>query len=184
MPIIIMIALFAAVLSFPSFGYTMEAFLMVPNVKGESVDQKYAGWIAGIQSFNWGHQIVGSTTLGGSGAGRVQFSPLAIVKMVDGASVKLAQMTATGLRMPEVILEIRSNPQVDAFLKVRLIDVSVINYKVDVPPGQPITNMARPLETVVFQFNKIEWITRTMDGKGIPGPEIKGGYDLSALKAF
>jgi type VI protein secretion system component Hcp len=86
--------------------------------------------------------------------------------------------------MPEVKLEIRTNPQVDAFLKVRLLDVTVVNYKVDVPQGQPLANIPRPLETVVFQYNKIEWTSRSIDPKGTLGPEIKGGYDLLANKAY
>ena len=168
------------VIGISSPAYTMEAFLLVPNAKGESADAKYPGWIASIQSLNWGHQNMISST----GVGKVQFSPLTITKLVDAASVRLAQYTTTGIKLPEVILEIRSNPVSADFLKVRLLDVTVVGYKVDVPQGQALANIPRPLETVVFQFNKIEWTYTLVDPKGGPGPEIKGGYDLLAAKGF
>jgi type VI secretion system secreted protein Hcp len=168
----------------PEDSFAMEVFLHVPNVKGETIDQKYRDWIGGIQSVSWGHQQATVSTSGG-GAGRVQFSPLTIIKAMDSASVPLARMCAMGQVVKEVFLEFRSSAQArEPFMTVRLIDVIVVDYKVAVPQGLPLVNIARPQETVAFQFSKIEWSYRPQDAKGGVGPEIKGGVDVRDGKVF
>ncbi len=75
---------------------TVDGFLELDGVKGESTDAKHKDKIE-IHSFQWGvHSASNMATGGGGGVGKAVFSDFTVTKKVDLASPVLAKFAATG----------------------------------------------------------------------------------------
>ena len=131
-----------------------DAFLKIDGIKGESTDKGHPGEID-IESFSWGvtaPNSVGSAG-GGGGVGKVVFSDLTIVKLVDTASPALFKTAASGNFLPAVQLTCRkAGGTQQEFLTVKMTEVLVSSYK----EGGNRHGGEFPTEEIAFSFAKVE----------------------------
>jgi type VI secretion system secreted protein Hcp len=159
-----------------------DYYLEIDGIKGESTDAKHASAID-IESFSWGvtHKSSGGGG-GGGGAGKVKFHDISVKKPVDAASPKLFLACATGQHLKKAVLYVRKaggNGTQLEYLKVTLTDVLVSSYKV----GSQEPKGPGEVESVSFNFAKIEEQYLPVGANGQPGPPVKAGYDSKANKA-
>ncbi|MCW3055278.1 MAG: hypothetical protein JWN14_4448 [Chthonomonadales bacterium] len=129
-----------------------DAFLKIDGIKGESTDKGHSGEIE-IESFSWGVSAPTSNTGGGAGVGKVVFSDLTIVKVVDTASPALFSTADSGKLLPAVQLTCRkAGEKQQEFLVVKLTDATVSSYR----EGGNRHGGEFPTEEIAFSFHKIE----------------------------
>jgi len=157
---------------------TVDAFLKIKGVEGESSDNKFKDQIE-ILSFK--HGIVQPTTstassVGGGTAGRCNHLEFTIVKELDKASPILAQKCCAGAHIPEVMITLcRAGGDKLPFMEYKLTNVVIAAIH---PSG--ISNSDNvPSEDISFNYGKIEWSytqQKRKDGKG--GGNTQGSWNL------
>ncbi|RZA17504.1 MAG: type VI secretion system tube protein Hcp [Lysobacteraceae bacterium] len=86
---------------------SVDAFLKIDGVKGESTDAKHKDEIE-IMSMNWSAHSSGNMgSGGGGGVGKAIFSDFSFTKKVDIASPKLALIAARGEHIKSAKISIR-----------------------------------------------------------------------------
>jgi type VI secretion system secreted protein Hcp len=153
---------------------SVDYYLKIEGVDGESTDDRHKGQID-IQSFSWG--VSNPSTVGpgsaGSGAGKVNFHDISIMKTVDKASPQLFSKAASGEHMKEVVLTGQmSGENPVQFYQIKMSDVIISSFWQATPEGQI------PMESVSFDFAKIEIEYMPMSADGTSGEAIKAGWDL------
>ena len=126
-----------------------DAFLKIDGISGEST----GGTIA-IESFSWGVNAPVSSVGSGAGAGKVTFSDLTVMKLVDSASPALFTAAATGKLLPAVQLTCRKaggGERQQPFLNVQLSEVVISSYK----EGGNRHGAEFPSEEIAFSFEKV-----------------------------
>jgi type VI secretion system secreted protein Hcp len=159
---------------------TVDYFLKIDGVDGESVDAQFPKWIE-IDSWGWGatNNSVGAST--GGGTGKVAMQDLRITAAINAASATLAQYCANGKHIAWVELDCRKagdTPQV--FLKIKLTDVVVSSYQT----GGTAHGELTPIDQIDLNFAKIEYSYGAQDsttGK-VNSLDKKMGYDLRTNK--
>ena len=156
-----------------------DYFLELDGIKGESSDQKHKGTID-IESFSWGLRTKTSgQSGGGGGAGKVSFHDISIKKPVDSSSPKLFLACATGQHIEKAVLYVRkSGGQQVEYLKITLTDVLVSSYNV----GSQEPKGPGEVESVSFNFAKMEQQYVPVNPDGSSGAPVKAGYDVKANK--
>jgi len=153
-----------------------EGFLRIDGIRGDSMDKLHRDWIA-VTAVGWGHQMMGGDTrmaAGGAVAGRPQFQPMTISKLLDSASPMLAQMLAEGRPIPRMTLELVMQPGLSPFAKVDLENALAVSYAVEGAAGP----QTRPTEKISFNFGKIIWTVTSFDLNGQPRGEVRGAWDI------
>jgi type VI secretion system secreted protein Hcp len=113
----------------------------------------------------------------------VDFGPLKVYKYIDKASIPIFVACAVGKHLPKVTLSVVRTGSTDVppfdYFVVVLTDVLVssVNDSTDTTDDQ-----GNLLETVSFDFAKIQWTYRPTEPNGAPGTPVKGGYDLKLNK--
>jgi len=129
---------------------SLDIFLKVDGVPGESHDRAHADEID-VVSFTWGASNAGgSSTGGGGGAGKVQTDALDIVKRIDKASPKLFLSCASGQHIKQCILAARGTGASSDFMSVKLFDCVIASL---IDSGSHDAGTAQ--ETVGIGFAKI-----------------------------
>jgi type VI secretion system Hcp family effector len=106
-----------------------------------------------VHAFAWGVKQTGTTSTGGSAAGRADFSDLTITKKIDASSPTLMLKCANGAHIKEVTLDVyQEGSSRTPLARYRLFDVLVSSYK----PSDAGYADGIPLEEVSFNFSKIE----------------------------
>ena len=128
----------------------IDAYLQIPEVKGESVARP--GWIE-ISSFQWGVGRGVSSPTGGS-AGRESSAPsvseIVVTKVTDKASPLLSQCAAKGCHYPKATLMVRkAGGTQQEYLQYVLTNVWVSAYHAS-------SGGDRPTESLTLNFAKIE----------------------------
>ncbi len=86
---------------------SIDAFLKLDSIKGESLDKDYKEQIEVI-SWGWGMTNSSSATFGtGSGTGKVHIGELVIVKRTDSSTASLITSVTTGKHIKEGTLVLR-----------------------------------------------------------------------------
>jgi len=159
-----------------------DFFLKLGDIKGESLDDKHKGEIQ-VTSFSWGaSQPASSGSVGGgAGVGKVQFSEFHITKVLDSSSPKLMLACASGAHFPEALLTCRKagGSQVE-YAKIKLEGVVVSRHEVE--GGHSELKDALPLETISFNYSKINFNYTAQDSSGNPGANTMTGWDLQTNK--
>jgi len=154
-----------------------DFFLKLGDIKGESQDDKHKGEIQVI-SWQWAaSQPSGSGAVGaGAGVGKVQFSEIHVTKLLDAASPKLMLACASGSSFSEVTLTCRKagGSQVE-YMKLKLEGVAISKY--EVAAGDTELKDTLPVETVSFNFSKINFAYTAQDSSGNPGANTMTGWD-------
>ena len=157
---------------------SIDAYLQIEGVKGESADSAHTGWIE-CQSVNYAiHQPKSATasTGGGHTAERAELSDLSISKMVDLASPILAQACAAGKTFPKARLEFMradGDGQPVKYYEIELENVLIGH----VAPG--ITDGTFMHESLGLKFSKVRWRYCQQKIAGGAGGNTAGGWDLA-----
>jgi type VI secretion system secreted protein Hcp len=128
----------------------VDAYLQIPEIKGESHDKP--GTIE-ISSFQWGASRGISSPTGGS-ADRESSAPsvseIVVTKNQDSASPLFSKCAATGCHYPSATLYVRKagGTQME-YLTYQLSNVMVSAYHVS-------SGGDRPMESITLNFTKIE----------------------------
>jgi type VI secretion system secreted protein Hcp len=154
----------------------VDIFLKLDKIKGESVDDKYAGEID-IMQWSWGMTQSGTTHLGpGGGAGKVNVSDLTLTKYVDMSTHELLKACASGKHIASGELIVRKAGSVPLeYMRIEMTDIMVSSYQT----GGSEDGMDRVMETVTLNFAKYNVIYTSQKNDGAPGPKGEAGFDIA-----
>lgn len=165
-------AVFAIGLLTPSASAaSVDYFLKIDGVPGESTDDKHKGWID-IESFSWGASQSSATGGGGGGAGKVSISDFSFTTSASKASPKLFEHVVTGKHIRDVTLQLcvaGEERESQCYLEIMLSDVLVSSYQSQGSSGE------QPTEQISLNFSKIEFKYQPIGSSEAP---VKAGYDL------
>ena len=160
---------------------SVDMFLKIDDIEGESVDDVHAGEID-ILSWSWGMSQSGTTHSGpGGGAGKVQVQDLSFVHYVDKSSANLMKMCCNGKHFEEATLVVRKAGEMP------------LEYMIITMKGGLISSVStggsggedRISENVTLNFSefKTEYVPQMADGSGdasvIVGWNIANNVDAS-----
>ena len=146
----------------------VDIYMTIPGIPGESTALGFGGAIE-VYSFSWGITNPFTQSSSGSGAGKPQFSDVAIVKKFDLASPLLMKALATGSQLTKVVLSfVQASPTLNP--------VTLLTYEFDmayVTSLQNSTSEDLPTEAVSFAYEKVVVTYYEQNKKGGRGkPEI------------
>jgi type VI secretion system secreted protein Hcp len=157
----------------------VNAYLLVDGVTGPSTSK--TGYID-ILSFSFGASNSSTYGVGASGleakAGRVNFSDLTIMKVLDKTSPILAQHCWSGDILKKVVL-LYDKPVGDAqadYFRIYLEDGLITSV-------QNSGSNENPTESVSFAFQKVEVAYKAENDDGTLAGAVPKGFDLSTLKS-
>lgn len=158
---------------------TVDYFLKIDGVDGESTDDKHKGEIE-ISSWSFGETNSGSfNSGGGGGSGKVVLQDFQFVKKVDKSSAKLFTAGATGEHLKTATLTCRkAGKDQQEFLKIILSPVLVSSFQTGGSVGADMI----PMDEVSLNFGKIEFKYKEQKPDGTLGGEIIGGWDVTTNK--
>ena len=154
----------------------VDIFLPLDKIKGESVDDKFAGEIDVLQ-WSWGMSQSGTTHLGpGGGAGKVNVRDMTLTKYVDMATHELLKACASGTHIANGFLVVRKAGNVPLeYFRIDMTDIMVSSYET----GGSGDGQDRIMETVSLNFAKYEVTYSSQKADGSKGPEGKAGFDIA-----
>jgi type VI secretion system secreted protein Hcp len=157
----------------------VNAYLFVDGVTGPSTSK--TGFID-ILSFSFGASNTSTYGVGASGkeakAGRVDFSNLSIMKVLDATSPLLNQHCWSGDILDKVYI-LYDKPVGDAqadYFRIYLQDALITSVQVS-------GSSENPTESISFAFQKVEVAYKPENDDGTLGGSIAKGMDLSALSS-
>jgi type VI secretion system secreted protein Hcp len=158
---------------------TVDYFLKLDGIKGESTDSKHKGEID-IESFSWGATQSGTHSAGGGGgAGKVQMQDFHFVMKVNTASPKLMEACATGEHIKSATLICRkAGKDQQEFLKWTFSDLLISSYQTGGSSGHDVI----PLDQISLNYSKVEVEYKAQKADGTLDGPVKAGYDLKANK--
>jgi type VI secretion system secreted protein Hcp len=153
----------------------VDYFLKIDGIEGESEDAKHGKEIE-ILSWSWGEHQQGSMGHGtGGGAGKVSMQDFSFTMKCCKASPKLFLACANGEHIKSAILTCRkAGKEQQEFLKWTFSDLLVSSYSTGGSGGADII----PVDSIAFNFTKIETAYKVQKPDGTLGEEFKAGYDL------
>lgn len=156
-----------------------DYYLKVDGAPGESMDEKHKDEIE-ILSFGFGASQTGSAAYGkGLGAGKVSMQDFSFVMKSNKAGPKLFVKCATGEGIPKAVLCCRkAGKEQQDYLKYTFTDLIISSYNEGGAGGSdPI-----PIQSVSFNFSKMEMEYKEQNADGSLGGVTKGSFDLKANK--
>ncbi len=173
-----------------------DYFLRIPEIPGESTDDKHKGEID-IESFSWGLSHSGSAAHGGGGlgAGKATFQDFHFTAPLSKASPLLFLACASGTHMKEAVLTARkAGDKQQDFYRVTLTECLVSSFEQgaggaappepELPPGpaQPSAAVSsggdRPIDQFSLNFVQIKLEYRPQNPDGSLGGAISAGWDV------
>lgn len=155
-----------------------DYFLKIDGIAGESTDSKHKGEID-VQSWSWGESQSGSSGGGGGGAGKVQMQDLHVSTNMSKASPQLMLACASGQHLKSAVLTGRRGGKASLeFLTFSLSDVLVSTYQTGGTEAEP------PVDSVSFNFAKIQIEYKQVQQGGKLGASAKAGWDVKQNKQF
>jgi type VI secretion system secreted protein Hcp len=161
---------------------TVDYFLKFDGIKGESTDAKHKDEID-IESWSWGatNARPASPRTGGAGSGKVAMQDFHFVMKLNTASPALLKACATGQHIKLATLTSRkAGKGQQEYLTFKFHDVLVSSYQTGGSEGSDIV----PLDSVSFNFAKIEVEYKPQKPDGSLGTGVFFKYDLKSNKAF
>lgn len=157
---------------------SVDYFLKIDTIDGESTDAKHKGEID-VQSWSWGETNAGSfVTMGGGGAGKVVMQDFHFTMVTSKASPKLMLACATGQHITKAVLVCRkAGTEQQEFLKITFSDLLISSYQTGGSQGSVI-----PTDQVSFNFTKIEFEYKEQKPDGSLGGAVTTGYNLKENK--
>lgn len=153
---------------------TVDYFLKVDGIPGESVDAKHKGEID-VLAFSWGVSHAG-TSGSGRAASKALFEDLLVVARTSKASPLLWLACAEGAHIKSAVLTCRRAGKAPVeFLQILLTEVVVSSYEID-GDEEP------PLDQIALAYAKIETRYTPVGPTGKAQPPVKAVWDLKAGK--
>jgi len=152
----------------------VDYFLKIDTVDGEAEDAKHGKEIE-VLSWSWGETQVGSMGHGtGGGAGKVSMQDFHFTMTSCKASPKLMLACATGEHFKSAVLTCRkAGKEQQEYLKYTFSDLLISSYQTGGSQGNVV-----PVDSISFNFTKIETAYKVQKPDGTLGDEFKAGYDL------
>ncbi|SRR5712692_1040497 len=160
-----------------------DYFLKFDGIDGESTDFKHKLEID-LVSWSWGETHTGSAAATGAGlaGGRVSIQDFHFVSGLTKASPKLLLACASGQRIPSALLTGRRNtsPGSNREGQFEFLFVKFTNVLVSSVQEVADTNAERPVESVSFNFSKIDLTYKEQKVDGTLGSTVQFAWDLTA----
>lgn len=156
-----------------------DYFLKIEGIEGESQASSREGQIE-ILSWSWGETDPGVEQViagvGRANAGQPEFTDIFVQAYLSKASPKLMEAVATGKLIPSVVLTgLRSGADGSQheYLEITLTNVQVTAYQTGGSQSEPL-----PIDSLSFNYEKIEYEYTPQNADGTAGSPVKAGYDL------
>jgi len=153
---------------------TVDMFLKLDDIKGESHDEKHKDSID-VLAWSWGMSNGASLgSGGGGGSGKVNMQDISITKHVDSSSNALMMDCATGRHVKVASLTVRkAGGKALEYIKLKFEDVLISSVHTGGSHGETALT-----ENVTLAFAKVsfEYTPQKEDGSG--GAGMKFGYDI------
>lgn len=173
----------------------MAIYMKIDGIDGDVSAKGYEKWIE-VQAMNFGVNR-SINTAPGKNSDRESTKPsvgeIIVSKLADKSSPHLFSASCAGAAKKEVKIHFcktghSKEGEVKPYLEYTLNDVLVSNYKIkaaDITQTAGATSGANevPVETVNFNFNKIEMKHTEHDGKNNAGTPVTTSYDLATAAA-
>lgn len=141
---------------------SVDQFMKVGALKGESKDHKYKEWID-VLAWSWGASNSGSAHVGGgAGAGKCNVQDVSFTKYIDSATTDLLLATMNGKHFPDASLIVRKAGEKPVeYLKVTMTDVLITSLSTGGSGGED-----RLTENCTLNFAKVkvEYTPQKQDG--------------------
>jgi type VI secretion system secreted protein Hcp len=153
-------------------------FLKLPDIKGESQDDKHKDEID-ILAWSWGVSQSGTMhTGGGGGSGKASFQDLSVTKWVDQSSPKLLSAVSTGKHIKEALLTVRKAGEKPLeYLKITLTDCLISSVSTGGSGGED-----RLTENLTINFGEVKFEYTVQKQDGTAGGVVPFGYNIKASK--
>lgn len=155
----------------------VDMFLDIEGVEGEAQDHKYGGKIA-VLSWSWGETNSGGGGFGtGHGSGKVSMQDFSFTMRMSKATPILMQACASGKHFAKAELTCRKAGEKPVeYLKVTFTDVMISSYQSGASGGGD----EFPIESLSFNFTKVEmnYIPQKKDGS--PDNPVKGSWNVKS----
>jgi type VI secretion system secreted protein Hcp len=152
----------------------VDYFLKIAGIDGESPHDKHKGEID-VESWSWGETQTASAVGGaGGGAGKVSMNDFTFTMKLNKASPKLFLACAAGEHIKSAWLTAHrtSDKSSEYFLKWSFSDLLISSYLTSASAGEA------PLDSVSFDFSKIEVEYKEQKPDGTLAASTKAGWDL------
>ena len=155
----------------------MAGYLKFDGIEGESVDKDHKGWI-NILSFSQGiHQPGGGSTGTARRRGDVILDDIAVAKLLDKSSPKIAESVCLGKVFPKVEIELTAS-YTDAgrvtYYRYELKNVLVTSYSV----SGAAQSEDVPSEDFSLNFEEIKVTYTENDNKGKKKGNVEYGWKV------
>jgi len=150
-------------------GPSADIFLKLDGIGGESTDDDHKGEID-VESFTFDAKRTN---------GKVKFSPLRVLKVVDASSPKLMQAAASGRHIHNGTLSFRrsGDPNGVEFLTYKLSDIVVSSYEEG--GANPDKRTLGPLEDEVgLSPSKVQVTEKVVDSSGKTSSVVSTSFDM------
>jgi type VI secretion system secreted protein Hcp len=153
----------------------VDYFLKIAGIDGESPHDKHKGEID-IESWSWGETHPASPVGGGAGvgSGKVSMNDFTFTMKFNKASPKLFLACAAGehIKSAWITAHRASAKASEYFLKWSFSDLLISSYLTGGASGEA------PVDSVSFNFSKIEVEYKEQKLDGTLAASIKAGWDL------
>lgn len=159
---------------------SIDAFLKIGSVQGESKDADHAGEIE-LESFSWGVNQPTLTGVGkGRSAGKANHGDFHFTMKTSSASPVLMMACAGGDHLGDAIVSVRragAGGDHQEYLQWTLSDVMVSSFQHGGSSGAEY-----PVDQVSLNFSKIKKDYKPLNDDGSLGGSVKGGWNLETNK--
>jgi type VI secretion system secreted protein Hcp len=154
-----------------------DYFLKINGIPGESVKDKHKDEIE-LHSWSWSQTNSGSHAANtGGGQGRVDMEDFEFQMTTNKASTELFLHCANGKHIPDAILACRQQGgKQQEYLKIKFTDLVVSSFKLGGSNDDKTT--VKPMETIKFNFAKIEFSYSQQDKDGSQKPWATKWYNV------
>ncbi len=157
---------------------SVDVYMKVEKVKGESTDAKHKDWFE-LLSFNIGvsQPVTGISAAGGLTAGKADFQDFCAVKTLDSATPILSIFCAGGEHIPKVEVDLCTviKGKQHVFMKYILEKCLLTSVTASGTNGDD-----RPLENLCIAYSKITWKYSPFDNDGATGGSTDRTWNLGS----
>ena len=143
---------------------SVDMFLKIDDLEGESVDDVHAGEID-ILAWSWGMSQSGSMHMGrGGGSGKVSVQDISVTKWVDSSSHDLIRKCCNGAHFGEAVLTVRKAGETPLeYLIITMKEIIVTSVSTGGSGGED-----RLTENISLNFKEfiVEYVPQMADGSG------------------
>lgn len=157
---------------------SVDMFLKIGDLKGESLDDKHKDSID-VLAWSWGASQSGTMHVGGGGgAGKANFQDVSVTKWVDKSSGDLMLNVANGKHFDKATLTVRkAGEKALEYIKLTMKEVLITSISTGGSGGEDRLTENISLNFAQYEF---EYIPQKADGTG--DAAMKYGWDIQANK--